>query len=203
MGSIVVSARNWRAAFFLSSTLTLVLAVGLVAISQTRKVIPVMVGIDKERGEPVVFGPVGEQAYKPQSQEVKYFLTQFITSVRAVPTDPVLIKQSWLRAYKFLRPEAANMLNDLANKDPESPLKKIGEETVIVKPISVVQVAGSNSFQSRWEESVYSKQGSLKDRYVMNAVFTIDLDPPKTEDTLQINPLGLYIKNFQWNKELE
>lgn len=202
MGALVLQARNWRLAFFSAAGALFVLAVGFVFFVQSRKIIPIMVGIDKERGEPVVIGEVGESAYQPKLQEIKYFLTQFITSVRSVSTDPVLVKQNWLKAYKFLRPEAANILNDLANRDVDSPLKRIGEDTVIVKPVAVVQVADGNSYQARWEENIYGKQGSLKEHYVMVAVFTVDLDPPKSEDTLLTNPLGLYIKNFQWNKEL-
>lgn len=182
--------------------MSLILLVACLYQVQERKIIPIIVGIDKERGEPVVIGRAGEKSYTPQLQEMKYFLSQFISSVRSVPLDPVLIKQQWLRAYKFLRPEASNMLNDLTNKDENSPLKRIGEETVIVKPISVTQVSETNSFQARWEEMIYDKQGSLKERYVMTGIFTVDLDPPRTEENLLVNPLGLFIKNFQWNKEL-
>ncbi len=202
IGSSVVQAKNWRMAFFLSSLMSLTLLVACLYQVRERKIIPIIVGIDKERGEPVVIGPAGENSYKPQLQEIKYFLSQFITSVRSVPTDPVLIKHQWMRAYKFLRPEASNMLNDLTNKDENSPLKRIGEQTVIIKPISVTQVSETNSFQARWEEIIYEKQGSLKERYVMTGIFTIDLDPPRTEENLLVNPLGLFIKNFQWNREL-
>jgi type IV secretory pathway TrbF-like protein len=36
----------------------------------------------------------------------------------------------------------------------------------------------------------------------MLATFIIEIDPPKDEQTLQENPLGLFIKSFQWNREL-
>lgn len=52
----------------------------------------------------------------------------------------MLIKQNWLKAYKFMRAEASNQLNDKTNKDEDSPLKKIGEKTVIVQPITVVRL---------------------------------------------------------------
>ena len=202
IGSSVVQARNWRLAFFCSAVLSVLLASGLILEAKRRQVIPIVVGVDKDRGEPVVIGRVGDDFYKPRIQEIKYFLSQFVVGVRGVPSDPVLIKQTWLKAYKFLRPSAANMLNDLTNNDPNSPLKKIGDETVTVKPISVVQVSDTNSYQARWEETIYSKQGSVKERCLMTGIFTLELDPPQTEDILQVNPLGLYITNFQWNKEL-
>lgn len=52
---------------------------------RTRQIIPVIVGIDKERGEPVILGKVSEGSYQPNELEVKYFLSNFITLVRSVP----------------------------------------------------------------------------------------------------------------------
>ena len=202
IGSTVVQAKNWRLAFFMMAVISVVLLLAFLYQVQQRKVIPIIVGIDKEHGETVVIGRAGESLYRPQLQEIKYFLSQLITNVRSVPMDPVLIKQQWLKAYRFLRPEASNMLNDLTNTDKDSPLKRIGVETVLIKPISVVQVSETNSYQARWEETVYYKQGAPKERYVMTGIFTIELDAPKTEEALLTNPLGLFVTNFQWNKEL-
>ena len=202
IGSTVAQAKNWRLACIGAIATSLVLSAGLVFQAKQHKVIPVIVGIDKERGEPVVVGPVSEDSYQPQLQEIKYFLTNFLTLVRSVPSDPVLIKQNWLKAYAFLNHDAANILNDITNKDANSALKKIGDQTVIVQPISVVQVADGNSFQARWEETIYNNHGNPVDRYVMNGVFTIEIMQPVDQKAISQNPLGLYIKNFQWNKEL-
>ena len=202
IGSTVVQAKNWRLACLGAILLSLTLAGGLIYQGSQQKVIPVIVGLDKERGEPVVIGRSSEQAYQPGIQEIKYFLSQFVTLVRGVPQDPVLIKQNWVNAYAYLRHDAANTLNDVTNKDSESALKKIGEQTVTVQPLSVVQVTESNSFQVRWEEVVYNNHGIQIQRYIMNGVFSIELSPPDDEKTLNQNPLGLYITNFQWNREL-
>lgn len=202
IGATVVQAKNWRLAFFCSSLVCFALTGGMIAQSLQRKVIPVIVGIDTERGEPKVIGRVSEDGYQPKIQEVKYFISQFIGFVRSVPSDPVLIKQNWLKSYAFLRHDAANLLNDLTNKDENSPLKRIGQQTVIIKPISVVQVAGTNSYQARWEETIYDNNGLAKERYVMNGVFTVEMSPPTDEAALTQNPLGLFIENFQWSREL-
>lgn len=202
IGATVIQAKNWRLAFF-SSAITALVLLGLLTyhISQS-KVIPVIVGLDRERGEPIVIGRAEEQIYEPQLQEIKYFLSNFITLVRSVPADSVLIKQNWLKAYEFLRPQAANALNDEANRDEKSPLKRIGQETLTVQPLSIIQVADGKSYQARWEETVYDSRGSVKERYIMNGIFTAEAEPPKDEKTLNVNPLGIFITNFQWNKEL-
>ena len=122
--------------------------------------------------------------------------------MRAVPSDPVLIKRNWLNAYQFLRPKAANALNEIANQDPKSPLKRIGEETLTLQPLSVTQVAGGSSYQVRWEETAYNSHGVVIERYIMNGVFTIEVNLPDDEKVLAVNPLGVFITNFQWNREL-
>lgn len=35
----------------------------------------------------------------------------------------------------------------------------------------------------------------------MSAIVTIAIKAPKDEATLTINPLGIYIKDFSWDKE--
>jgi len=203
IGATVVRAKNWRVAFVISSLTTLTLSLALIQQTAQSRVIPVVVGLDKERGEAVVLGRVTEGAFLPSVLEIKFFITHFINLVRNVPSDPVLIRQSWLKAYLFLRREAANQLNDITNKDESSPLKKIGAQTVTVQPVSVVQVAGSSSYQARWQETVYDDHGNQIENYIMNGVFTIELEPPRDEKILNENPLGLYIRSFQWNKEIK
>lgn len=202
IGATVVQAKNWRLAFFTSTLLGLALIVVVLIQLHQARVLPVLVGIDRERGEPFILGKISDASYQPQLQEIKFFLTHFITLVRSVPSDPVLIKQNWLKAYFYLRRDAANILNDITNKDPQSPLKKIGEQTVIIQPVSITQIGEGHSYQSRWEETVYNVHGAAVDHYVMTGIFTIELEIPKDEKAVIQNPLGLYIKHFQWNREL-
>ena len=183
-----------------------ILSLGLIGMNvyqlTQHKVVPFVIAINAESGEPKILGRVADSVYSPKEQEIKYFLGQFISFVRSVPSDPVVIKKNWMNAYLYLRRQAANLLNDIANRDDDNPLKKIGEQTVSVKPISIVRVGGSNSFQARWKESRYSKNGAPIDEYTMTAVFTLEFDTPKDEATLSVNPLGIFVSNFQWNREL-
>lgn len=53
----------------------------------------------------------------------------------------------------------------------------------------------------RWSETVFNKQGLVEDKYILNGVFTIEIETPKEEELLLTNPLGIFINNFQWNRE--
>ncbi len=202
MGDAIIRAKNWRLAFFAQALLSCILAGAIIVQITQRRVIPVLVGLDKERGEPTVLGPVKESNYTPGPVELKYFLSQFIRFVRSVPADQVVIKQNWLRAYAFLRKDAAGLLNEQTNNNPDSPLKKIGKFVVNVQPLSIVAIPATDSYQVRWKETVYSAQGMKTDEYTMLGTFSVELDPPKDEQTLHENPLGLFIRTFQWNREL-
>ncbi len=202
LGTATAQARNWRMAFFCTCALLVLMGLSLISLINQQRVIPVMVGLDKQTGEPTIIGSVEEHNYQPGPMEVKFFLAQFIRYVRAVSLDPVVIKQNWLRAYSLLRPEAAGLLNELTQKDPNSPLAKIGKVLVSVQPLSILQIPETNSFQLRWKETVFASHGTKLEEYTMLATFIIEFAPPSNEQTLQDNPLGIFIKSFQWNREL-
>ncbi len=202
LGTATSQAKNWRLAFFCLFALSTLMAAGLVLLISQKRVVPIIVGLDKQTGEATVVGPADQNSKQPGPLEVKYFLAQFIRSVRSVSLDQVVIKQNWLRAYSYLRPEAAGLLNELTQKDSNSPLNKIGKVLVTVQPLSILQIPETSSYQLRWKETVFATHGTKLEEYTMLATFILEIDPPKDEQTLQENPLGIFIKSFQWNREL-
>ena len=113
-----------------------------------------------------------------------------------------MIKKNWLRAYAFLRKDAAGLLNELTNNELTSPLKQIGKQVVSIQPLSVVKIPETESYQVRWSETVYSAQGRKLDNYTMLGTFVLEFELPKNKQQINENPIGLFIKNFQWNREL-
>lgn len=202
IGSGVVQAKNWRLVAILLSISSLVLSVGSIYLGSLKKEIPIIVTLEAESGRTTVLGHASSIKYDPKIQEIKYFLTSFINNVRSVPIDPVVIKQNWNEAYVFLKREAAIKLNNQVNTDKNNPLNNIGKETVIVEPISVNQVASSSSYQARWNETRYNKNGGLIDSYIMSGVFSLELEVPESEEVIRVNPLGIFITNFSWSREL-
>lgn len=202
LGTATAQARNWRLAFFTLATSTALLAGSLAVLITQKRIVPILVGLNKETGEASVVGAVSKNQTQPGPLEVKYFLAQFIRFVRAISLDQVVIKQNWLRAYAFMRPEAAGLLNEMSQKDVNSPLNKIGKVLVTVQPLSILQIPETNSYQLRWRETVFAVHGPKLEEYTMLGTFILEIDPPEDEQTLQENPLGIFIKSFQWNREL-
>lgn len=202
LGAAHVQAKNWRVACIGS----LIVACGTIATSiilaTGRTVVPVFVGLDRETGKPAVIGDAAQHGLTPGALEIKYFLSEFIKLVRGLPLDPVLVRQNWVKGYAFTRKGAANLLNKLSTAEFQNGTRQVGKAVVSVQPISVVQIPDTQSYQVRWKESVYTTDGQKTDEYTMLGTFQIELEPPQDAQALEVNPLGLFVKSFSWNREL-
>jgi len=136
----------------------------------------------------------------PGLAEIRYGLDEWIHWTRGVPLDPVLVKAQYRRALARMRHAAANKLNDWARDDPRLP--NAGRATVSVQLVGLVPVSGTRSYQARWTEEHRNAEGILESRETWIATFTVEVEPPKDERALAANPIGLYITDFQWSREL-
>lgn len=100
IGSARVQAKNWRLMAFGCLTLSVGLAAGVVWQSVHSRVTPYVVEVDK-LGEVQAVGPA-IQSYQPTDAQIAWYLAHFITDVRSLPIDPVLVRNDWLEAYDFV-----------------------------------------------------------------------------------------------------
>jgi len=196
IGSARVQARNWRLMSFGCLGLSLIMAGALVWQAGQSTVTPYVVEVDK-LGEVKAIGPAVE-TYKPTDAQIAQQLARFIQNVRALPTDPIVVRQNWLEAYDFATDRGAAALNDYARAN--DPFGKVGKTSIAVEITSVVR-ASDASFQVRWIERSYAN-GQLAGTERWTAIVTIILQPPRTEDRLRKNPLGIYVNGLNWSREL-
>src|SRR3546814_3548799 len=81
------------------------------------------------------------------------------------------------------------------------PFARIGKESVTVQITSVVR-ASDTSFNVRWTERRYVN-GAAAGLERWTAVVSIVLQPPRTEERLRKNPLGIYVNGLSWSRELD
>ena len=155
IGSARVQAKNWRLASFGSMTLALVLGAGMIWLASQSRVTPYVVQVDKF-GAVQAIGPA-TQNYTPTDAEIAWYLARFVTDVRSLSLDPVVVRRNWLEAYDYATDHGAVFLNQYAQAN--DPFKAVGERTVSVQITSVVRVS-DGSFQVKWVEQTY-QQGSL------------------------------------------
>ncbi|PJE43132.1 MAG: conjugal transfer protein TrbF [Pseudomonas sp.] len=197
IGSARVQAKNWRLMAFGCLVLALLMAGGLVWRSAQSIVTPYVVEVDRS-GQ---VRAVGEAAatYRPADVQVAYHLARFITLVRSLSIDPIVVRQNWLDAYDYTTDRAAAVLNDYARTN--DPFARIGKESVTVQVISVVR-ASDTSFNVRWTEQRFVNGAHVGiERW--NAVISTVLQTPRTEQRLRKNPLGIYVNGLSWSRELD
>jgi type IV secretion system protein VirB5 len=197
IGSARVQARNWRLMAFGSLALSAGLTGGLLWQSVQSRVVPYVVEVD-HLGEPRLVAPAAA-TYRPTDPQVAWFLSRFISDVRSVSLDPVLMRQQWLSAYDFTTKRGAVFLGEYART--ADPFGHVGERTVSVQVTSVVR-ASDRSFQVKWIETAFDR-GSRAGAEHWTAIVTVDLRPPASPDALRRNPLGLYVDGIDWSRELE
>jgi type IV secretion system protein VirB5 len=197
IGSARVQARNWRLMAFGGFILSTGLSAGLVWQSMQSRVVPYVVAVDR-LGEAQAVAPA-ERHYRPTDPQIAWFLGRFITKVRSISLDPVLMRRDWLSAYDFATGRAARFLNDYA-RDAD-PFGHARNRTVSVQVTSIVR-ASDRSFQVKWTESEYDR-GNFAGTSHWTAILSVTIRPPATVETLRKNPLGLYVDAIDWSKELE
>ena len=196
MGSSLAQAKNWRLMAFGCLSLALLMAGGLVWRSAQSLVTPYVVEVDSA-GQ---VRAVGEAAspYQPNDAQMAHHLARFISLVRSLSIDPVVVRQNWLEAYHYTTDRGAATLNDYARAN--DPFTRVGKESVTVDLSSVVR-ASDSSFQVRWIERHYDS-GTPTGQERWTAVLSTVQQPPRDEARLRKNPLGIYINGLSWSREL-
>lgn len=196
LGSARVQARNWRLAAFTSLGASLVMGAGLVWQAGQSSITPYVVEVDRQ-GDVRAIGAAAE-AYVPTDAQIANHLSRFITNIRSLPLDPIVVRQNWLEAYDYATDRGATVLNEYARAN--DPFGRVGRQSVAVEIVSVVR-ASPGSFQVRWIERRY-ENGALAATDRWTAILSIVLQPPRNEAQLRKNPLGIYVNGLSWSREL-
>lgn len=197
IGSARVQARNWRLMAFGCLALTAGTSMGLAWQSLQSRVTPYVVEVDRLGEARAV--QAADVDYRPTDSQVAWHLSHFITNIRSVSLDPVLMRRDWLEAYDFATRRGAQFLGEYARS--ASPFANVGERTVSVQVTSVVR-ASDESFQVKWTETAF-EPGSQSGVSRWTAILTTVTRPPASADVLRKNPLGIYVDAIDWSRELD
>lgn len=196
IGAARVQARNWRLMAF--GTLTLATGLAAVLVWQTTRgtVVPWVVQVDRLGAAQAVAPATAD--YRPTDPQIAWHLARFITEVRSLPADPVVLRQNWLDAYHYTTDKGALALNAYARSD--NPFERLGKLQIAVDVSSVIR-ASDDSFRIAWTERRY-QDGALAATEHWSAIVTVVVQTPTDAERLKQNPLGLYVHAINWSKEL-
>jgi len=196
IGSARVQAKNWRTMAFGSLILSAGFASALVWQSARGTVVPWVVQVDNLGQAQAVAPAVAE--YRPTDPQIAFHLGRFIEQTRSIPSDAIIVRQNWLRAYEFTTDRGAATLNDYARAN--DPFTKVGRQQIAVEVSSVIR-ASNDSFRVAWTERHY-ENGQLSTTERWTAILTIVIQTPRDAERLRANPLGIYVNAISWSREM-
>ncbi len=196
LGEPIVQAKNWRLMALGTLAVLAIETSGNVWLLQQSRVVPYVVQVDR-LGATQAIAPA-EVHYQPSDAQTAYFLARFISDVRGLSADPVVVRNNWLEAYDFATDHGAIFLNAFAQQN--DPFKQVDERTTSVQVTSVVRVSDA-SFQVKWVEQTYTHDNPEKTEHWTAILSVVTKDPPNA-DVLRKNPLGLYVNGINWSREL-
>ena len=195
IGSARVQARNWRIMALGCLALTTGMSAALVWQSTRGTVVPYVVEVDNLGAAQAVTPALAE--YHPTDPQIAWHLARFVENVRQLPADPIVLRQSWLRAYDFATDRGAVALNDYARVN--DPFVRVGDTQVSVEISSVIR-ASDSSFRVAWVERRY-ENGQLAATERWTAILSVVIQTPRDAERLRANPLGVYVHAINWSRE--
>ncbi|MBV4489066.1 conjugal transfer protein TrbF [Pseudomonas oryzicola] len=205
VGSVVTSRQSWQVVGILSMMVALAGVGGIIHIGSQSKFVPYVVEVDK-LGQPMAVAPA-QVAQPVDLRVVKSQVALFIADARTVTPDVALLRKSIFRLYALLAPNdaATQKMNEWLNGTKESsPFLRAAEETVSVDIRSVMQQT-PETWQVDWEEVTRDRQGLIKSKANWRALVTTYTAEPTTqtsEEQIRMNPIGTYVRDFSWSKQL-
>ncbi len=163
------------------------------------KLVPYLVEVDK-LGSAVNAGFPAQIEYA-DPRVVRAVLAGFVTNFRSVTPDAVVQKQYIDRVYAMLRTTDPSTEKVNGWFRSASPFEKAKTATVSVEVNNVVPLS-TQSFQIDWTEYERDRKGKEVATRRFRGVATVVLIPPQDEAVIRLNPIGLYLKDFDWTAQI-
>ncbi len=132
---------------------------------------------------------------------VRATLGSFVSNFRSVTPDAVVQKQYIDRTYGLLRTSdpATEKVNAWFRSN--SPFEKAKTATVAVEVNNIVALS-NQSYQLDWTEFERDRRGKETATRRFRGIATVTLTPPQDEGVIRLNPIGLYVRDFDWTAQL-
>ena len=198
-GSYVRAAAAWRMVG-IAGMIMAVIGFGYALYQSTQvKLIPYIVEVDKF-GTSVNAG-FPQQIEYADPRVVRATLGSFVSNFRSVTPDAVVQKQYIDRTYGLLRtPDpATEKVNAWFRSN--SPFEKAKTATVAIEDNNIVALS-NQSYQIYWTEFERDRRGKETATRRFRGIATVTLTPPQDEGVIRLNPIGLYVRDFDWTAQL-
>jgi type IV secretory pathway TrbF-like protein len=198
-GSYVKAAAAWRIVGITGMVLAVIGTSYALYQSTQVKLVPYIIEVDK-LGSAVTAG-FPQQIEYADPRVVRATLAGFVANFRSVSPDTVVQKQYIDRTYAMLR--TADPATEKINAwfRANSPFVKARTATVGIEVSNVVALS-NQSYQIDWSEIERDRRGKELATRRFRGIATVTLTPPQDELTIRLNPIGLYLRDFDWTAQL-
>jgi type IV secretion system protein VirB5 len=203
-GSQIASRRMWQAVAIGALMIVLACVGGLIKVASQSKFIPYIVEVDSI-GKTVAAGPANQTSVV-DPRIVKAAVSDFISDARLVTPDIALQRKAVFRVYSRLEPTepATKKMGEYLNGSPDSnPFARASKEMVSTE-IKTVLPQTTDTWQIDWVETTRDRQGGVIGQPVFwRALVTVYIAAPAPgtkEEQLILNPLGVYVRDYSWQK---
>ncbi|MBB3458833.1 type IV secretion system protein VirB5 [Rhizobium sp. BK313] len=193
------AAAAWRIVGILGLSIGLVGFGYAIYLSTQVRLVPYIVEVDK-LGTAVAAGFPQHIEYA-DARVVRASLGSFITAFRSITPDAIVQKQYIDRTYALLRGSDPSTEKINAWFRGNSPFEKAKSSTVAVEVNNIVALS-NQTYQIDWTEYERDRTGKEIATRRFRGIATVTLNPPQDEATIRLNPIGLYIRDFDWTEQL-
>lgn len=199
-GDLISRAKHWRMAAFVAMAIAFIAVGGLIMVAKQTRLVPFVVAVD-QLGRPVASGVATEAAGKLDERVVQVSVADFVSRWRGVTIDwtvqRALIDKVFAQIGQGSRAQVA--ISDWYRANP--PQQRSEQGTVEIEIRTVLATTTEKTFEVEWTETKRLATGQISGKpEAYKGMFTIALNPPKTEDEGRANPLGIYVTNATWSR---
>ena len=198
-GSYVQAASAWRIVGILGLTMAVVGFSYAMYLSTQVKLVPYIVEVDK-LGTAVTAG-FPQQIEYADARVVRSTLGNFVSSFRSITPDAVVQKQYIDRTYALLRTSDPSTEKINAWFRGNSPFERAKKNTVAIEVNNIVALS-TKTYQVDWTEFERDRKGKETGIRRFRGIATVALTAPQDEAIIRLNPIGLYVTDFDWTAQL-
>ena len=205
-GGLIASRHMWQIFGVLGLITGLAGIGGVIHIGSQSKYIPYVVEVDKLGQTHAV--SIADRAAPADPRIISSLIARTITLARMVTPDVLVQRNAIFELYASLNssdPAALKMNEYLGSNSETSPFKRAAKETVDVQITSILPQS-NETWQVDWLKTLLSRgHGSIISLFMMHSLVSIYVAPPTSqtsEEQIRKNPLGIFIRDFNWSKQL-
>ena len=196
-GDLISRARHWRLVAFVALAIAFVSVGGLIMVAKQTRLVPFVVAVN-ELGRPVASG-VATEGSRVDERVMKAALADFVSKWRGVTIDWTFqraqIDQVFAQIGQGSRAQVA--ISDWYRSAP--PQQKAEQGTIEVE-IKSVLATSEKGWEVDWTEVKRLATGQINGKEEFRGLFTIAVNPPRTEEEGRANPLGIFVTSATWSR---